>query len=382
MDALRPETLHKLEQNDPTVTKITLGQWNGINADHFTRLGNAIATNSHLKELEVDVYRSALNDTEIELFDGIKQNSSIQKLKLICGSRNIIGTAAHEILKAYHENNNLLTHLTINHAGLQNGGHLAVAETSRCCTNLNYIRLSCDINDEHMLQMVEALRGCISLEDLDLDRNRIGNAGCDAIATLLRDPNYNLEYLDLSNNQIGNNGAIALANSLANNTKLKILRLHQNTFNNQSNVSDTYIQLLCDTSSISATYSSNHTLRTLAFSFSTKPRLVALIMLNQGTNKRQVAIKKILRYHPNIDMEPLFEFDGEKGERTLKGLPLVIDWFERAKEAVVNDCGTYDYQVEKKKLSAIYQFAQAMPELFMLTDTKAHQRKRHKTKES
>ena len=78
MDALRPEALHKLEQNDPKLTKITLGhQGNGINADHFSRLGVAIATNSNLRELEIDVYRSALKDTETDLFDGIKQSSSI-----------------------------------------------------------------------------------------------------------------------------------------------------------------------------------------------------------------------------------------------------------------------------------------------------------------
>ena len=56
--------------------------------------------------------------------------------------------------------------------------------------------------------------------------------------------------------------------------------------------------------------------------------------MNRDANKRHVAIRKILRYHPNIDMEPFFEWDleeEEEGEQTLKALPFVIDWFERAK---------------------------------------------------
>jgi len=370
MDALSPETLHRLERNDDSVTFLKLGHaHNSIGADHFTRLGAAIAKSSHLKELEVDVYRSALKDTEVDLFDGIKQNSSIQRLNIICGSRNIVGTSAHEILKACHGNNNLIR-LNIQHAGLQNGGDLVIANTLMCCTKLKYIKLSCDINDEHMLPLVEALRDS-SLEDLDLGRNRIGSVGCNALASLLRDPNNNLHTLDLSYNQIGDDGAVAIANSLATNTKLKTLLIHQNRFNDQSDVIDILSKVLCDTSSISATYTSNHTLRQISFHFRTKPHLLTLLLLNQGTNKSHVAIKKISEYHPNIDMEPLFELD-EGRERTLKGLPLIIDWFERAKEAVVNDRDSYYYQVEEKKLSAIYQFAQAMPELFIPTDTKAY----------
>ena len=380
MDALRPETLHKLEQNDPTVTKITLGhQWNGINADHFSRLGAAIATNSHLKELEVDVYRSALKDTEIDLFDGIKRNCSIQTLKLICGSRNIVGSAAHELLKAYQHENNNLTNFTIEHAGLQNGGDLAIANTLRCCRNLKYIDLSCDINDEHMLPMMEALRGCQTLEEINLDRNRIGNVGCDALTTLLRDPNSNLQYLSLPNNQIGDDGAIAIANSLTRNAKLKGLYLSNNRIGQK--VMDVFSKVLCDTSSINSTYSSNHSLLYLSLSLSGPKNLKinSLLRMNKCNNKHHVAIKKILEYHP-IDMEPLFELDENK-ERSLKGLPLVIDWFERAKEAHDQvPCSIEsinEESIDRQKLSAIYQFASAMPLLFIPTDhTKGKDTKR------
>ena len=98
-----------------------------------------------------------------------------------------------------------------------------------------------------------------------------------------------------------------------------------------------------------------------------------------GTNKKYVAIKKILQHHPNIDMEPLFEW-GSKDERNLLSLPYVIAWFDRARVAIehVNESGynsdldyyynvrdVYDYQVEEEKLTAIYEFALAMPLLFI-----------------
>ena len=63
-------------------------------------------------------------------------------------------------------------------------------------------------------------------------------------------------------------------------------------------------------------------------------------------------------------MKPLFEWDAD-GEQTLKALPFVIDWFGRAEEAVAGDQDREDYHVEEKKLSAIFQFAKAMPLLFV-----------------
>ena len=86
--------------------------------------------------------------------------------------------------------------------------------------------------------------------------------------------------------------------------------------------------------------------------------------MNREANKSHVAIKKILKYHPNIDMEPLFEWNMEgDGERDLKALPYVVAWFERAGEAVAGDRNSY--KMGERKLSAIYQFAKAMPLLFV-----------------
>ena len=77
-------------------------------------------------------------------------------------------------------------------------------------------------------------------------------------------------------------------------------------------------------------------------------------------------MKKILKHHPNIDMEPHFDWDADEDEQNLKALPYVIAWFDKARAAVADD-DDESYNIEEKKLSAIFQFAKSMPLLFVPT---------------
>ena len=124
---------------------------------------------------------------------------------------------------------------------------------------------------------------------------------------------------------------------------------------------DVFSNILCNTSNINNTYSSNHTLETLSWNH--VGQLESLLALNEGTNKSHVGMRKILQYHPNIDMEPLFQWDAE-GEQTLKALPHIINWFEKAKVAVEDEVEDVCDRIEDRMLSAIVQFAKAMPLLF------------------
>ena len=114
-----------------------------------------------------------------------------------------------------------------------------------------------------------------------------------------------------------------------------------------------FVRLLCNTDSINNTYLSNHTLEQVTISSNggqgedvLGKQLKSLLKLNVGTNNQShVAIKKILQYH-NIDMKQLFGWDSED-DQSLKSLPYVIDWFERADEAVnekANQLGFPTYQ--------------------------------------
>ena len=365
MNGRSPQTLRRVQENDDTLESLWIGidyngdsngGFNSSSGSDFSTLGTCIGRNTHLTKLSVwmtDVV--ALDVTNSAFYDGLIRNSSIHKLTLYCGGYNIIeGGVAHEILKAYQENNDL-TYLCINNANsLQNGGENVIATTVRNSTNIKHIDIyGCNVTDEQLLPMVDAIRGLSSLEKLFLHDNRIDNAGCETLATLLQDPCCNLQIINLMINNIGSNGAVTLANGLANNTKLKHLFLDSNPIGQEE--MNVFSRLLCNTSSINQTYSSNHTQVRIT---------TALGGTAWGTNKSHVAIKKILKYHPIIDMSPLFEWNMEgEGERDLKALPYAISWFDRARE--VDYEGEYD--LNERQLSAIYQFAQAMPLLFVPT---------------
>ena len=165
---------------------------------------------------------------------------------------------------------------------------------------------------------------------------------------------------------------------------------------------DSFTEALCDKLTISRVmFSSNHTLENLGLTeqgrwmpgywegydggYEQYP-LFDLLNFNRTTNKRHVAIRKVVErmkkkayYHHEVlpDIESLYDWD-INGEWTLKSLPYVIDWYDKALVAVheVNDDCSDDEEVPQMKLSAVYEFAKAMPLLFLPASYKAKDKKR------
>ena len=52
-------------------------------------------------------------------------------------------------------------------------------------------------------------------------------------------------------------------------------------------------------------------------------------------------------------------------EQTLKALPYIVAWFHKAREVFANSSEEEGHDVEKRMLSAIYQFARAIPTLIV-----------------
>jgi len=203
---------------------------------------------------------------------------------------------------------------------------------------------------------VSEIRGLNQLKNLDLSGNNFGRVGCEALATLLQDPNSNLCGLSLMNNiNIDDNCAIVLANSLMGNSKLIDL-----VFSGSRSITESgwnaFSAVLCDTSSVNATFCSNHTLQRIVYTDPLPTNLRDLLRLNNCSDEEQVAVKKILRCHSHLDMEPFLEWD-------LKVLPLVVNWFDKARAFSQND--GEETNVDARKLSAIYQFARAVPLMFV-----------------
>jgi len=131
---------------------------------------------------------------------------------------------------------------------------------------------------------------------------------------------------------------------------------------------EAFSTVLCDTSSINATYCSNHVLRSIENFDDLPPNLRSLLELNMLENEEHVAFEKILRYHSQLDMEPFLEWD-------LKVLPLAVSWFDKARGFSQND-DDEETNVDAMKLSAIYQFARAVPLMFVPASPKNASNKR------
>ena len=396
------ETLNRLELNDSTLTelwigetnhteyKVNIGGFNSNNEDDFSRLGTSISMNTHLTKLHIDFYAiTALDMSNRGFFQGLIQNTSMNSLYLSCFGRGGVVLEEFvicEILRIYQEKNNL-THLDIR-SPLQIGGNHILTLPLQRCTNLTHINLThCNMTDEELIPIAQAVGGNRSLKMFNILGNRISNAGCAALATLLVDPHCNIEHLGLIDNGIGNVGARVLANSLINNTKLKTLRLINNPFTRENpiaqSVEDAFSTLLCDTSSINATYTSNHTVQIILKAppdtLDANPKLKILLGMNDFKNCglsfndldypniRRVAIRKIIKYHPNAlaDIEPFLDNWIGDDEQSLKGLPYIVAWFHKAREAFANSSEEEGRDVERRMLSAIYQFARALPTLIV-----------------
>ena len=84
-----------------------------------------------------------------------------------------------------------------------------------------------------------------------------------------------------------------------------------------------FSKVLCDTTSVNATFLSNHTLRSLGLNANEIEVIGPLLELNERNDKKEIATIKILQTHDDFDMLPFFEWE-------FKCLPMVLGWLERA----------------------------------------------------
>ena len=289
-----------------------------------------------------------------QFLKGLKRNVSIRKLQLsYC---DLSDGAGRGILTAFQENISNITHISLTRCDLGNAGSDVLASTLRSCTNVEEISLARNfIGDDILDNFISSIKDSCHLKTLCLGgANNMGRAGCEALASLLDEPSSNLRYLDLLHNLIDDDCATVLANALKNNTELETLH-----FSNYSAITrngwNAFSKALCDTSSINATYFSNHTLKNIGDRLLPSRGLnLSLLFNNNRSDRKQVAIKKILRRHRRFDMKPFFEWD-------MKMLPSVGSWFDRARACAGNNEAR---SVNVRQLDAIYQFIHAMPDTF------------------
>ena len=239
------------------------------------------------------------------------------------------------------------------------------------------------VDDVALQALVAGLANCPNLEVLRLGANPfVTAAGLASMSTLFQSKTCSLEVLWLNEMSIGDDGAVALADSLVGNTSLKHLVLSPNVAGITEAGWAAFEDLLCDTSSINNTYLSNHTLARIGDYDGLHEHCIPvdiqryLASNRMFCSKEDVALCKILEYHPILDMTNLFE-------SKLQFLPLVKSWFKRAwiparqliqlrdnghtgdhghtELSFVDKFKQHKTAFQSRELSAVYQFIRGMP---------------------
>ena len=212
---------------------------------------------------------------------------------------------------------------------------------------------------------VDALAAALpksNLVSLNLGNINISESEVKALACALKaDPR--LEKLELVSD-ISIDGLVVIAEALVYNSHIKRVNLSNSVVTSECWMA--FSNTLCDTSTVNKTCLSNHTLEDIRQvrlrlqeeeGFVPPPQdVVSALELNRCTDKQQVAINKILKHHRHFVIQPFVQWE-------FKVLPLLIRWLERAApfSAEFDMNGT----IEMRKLTVVYEFIQALPELFV-----------------
>ncbi|EJK47108.1 hypothetical protein THAOC_34196 [Thalassiosira oceanica] len=257
----------------------------------------------------------------------------------------------------------------------------------RMATLLELVLSGNSLDDDCTRLLVQGLLDCKQIQSLDLSHNRISDNGLDVLiqslptsvdtlylamnditlarhvlllrfrvlhiwgntlcpggtrvtAASLANPECSLIDLDLSQCNVGDEGTATLAESMRNNQRLTRMSLRENNITARG--WNAFSSILCDTSSINATYNSNHTLQDLGI-FGIPQDVEMMLRPNKEQDKSRVAANKILQSHRHLDMRPLFG-------RELGLLPYVIAWLDHFAKSRLH-----------LKLSSIFEFVRAMP---------------------
>ena len=203
-------------------------------------------------------------------------------------------------------------------------------QSSKCMLQTLFLNSS-NLNDDDVTYLSNSLANNCILKHLDLSVNsEVTASGWSAFAAGLQDPHSALEKLDLGGNSINDGVLTSFANSLMGNNKLKELFVNELEEEEIAITNwDALLNVICNKSSISTTFNSNHTLqRVLDPEFKDESDLPsglqALLELNRENTEMEAARRKIINSHfsGNFSMQAFIDMD-------LTVLPRAIAWMAR-----------------------------------------------------
>ena len=173
-----------------------------------------------------------------------------------------------------------------------------------------------EIDDEGLQMLVAGMTNNTIIEQLSLCGNEsISTRGLRSLTPLLQSERCSLTDLYFYRMNIGDEGFAVLARGLSKNTLLQRLWFDLSTCGITSAGWQSFATLLCDTSSVNNTYLSNHTLELIGKSCDVgsptdqvHDHVRDLLRMRKIANSKEVAMRKIFQSHPDLDMEPFFEW--------------------------------------------------------------------------
>ena len=343
--------------NNKSIHCIKFDSMDMLGGETFKMLGPFFKNNHNLTNITID--DCDFGDEGARLF-ALALGSckkSLQRLDL--QNNNIADEGMVDIITALSMHPHL-EYLDLDGNGLRKDGCVALGTLLRCsATKLRKLFISHnEINDEGIEALVLALRSCSCLQSLNICASpSITTRGWQRFATILESPNSNnLESISIASNNVDDEAAATFANALMNNRKLEELILNYNPITNIGWLA--FSKVLCNTSSVNATFLSNHTLCFLGDEVNDHAIIGPLLDLNERDDEEEVVMIKILQKHIDFDMLPFFEWE-------FKVLPLALSWLERASEYEMPE--DFEPNIEERKLSIIYQFVRGMPVLYVET---------------
>ena len=269
-------------------------------------LSSGLSRNTTLEELNLGG-NLGIKERGWQAISEALRSPTCRLTKLILISNCIKDEAAISLADALRSRNTLKTlHLIgINRITIAGIRHLFVGLFHNPLCTLDSVNcVGCGLNDELVQTLTTALVHNSRLRELNISANwEITPAGWQSFAPVLRNPNSALDKLDVSHNPLGDQVMISFAEALANNKKMRVLKVvvGDNEIDNRVTSAGyaAFTQLLCNTSSILDTYNSNHTLDTLCDEYGIEEAedLLNLLRVNYENSDSQAARIKIKRTH-------------------------------------------------------------------------------------
>ena len=331
--------IEAVEDNSPEVYQLSVYN----SGKDWARLGRAVGQHEYIKVFRVFAGEGGgdgpVRTTEVvdAFCAGLAQNRTIQ----VFHSEDLEFTSGQiQIMRPFFSQNAELTEIKLKCNELECGDIRVLAEAvkerggnTRTIRSFSY---SSDVaSASHIAALLDLAKACTHLTSLSLRGLRSSSdlSSCEAMVSFLSSKKCTLIKLHLIGNPINDAGCRIIAESLRNNRRLREIRIKESN-RSSANITDqayaAFVRVVCDTSSIESTLTSNHTLADVSCNYISKPpELRAILDMNRGFDKRTVAKLKVLRYHfkGNFNMSAIAGLD-------TKALPYLLAWFNRLRSRI------------------------------------------------